>query len=60
MIHGFCGIIDSECVYMKDMNDRYGQWCKANYLKQFYKEIVILEDRYPLYQPKTEVGTWYK
>lgn len=60
MIHGPCGVIDPECVCMKDKNDGYGRRCKANYPKQFQEETVVSEDGYPLYQRKAGVGPRYE
>lgn len=56
MIHGPCGVINPECVCMKDKNDGLGRRCKANYPKQFQEETIVSEDGYPLYQQKA--GTW--
>lgn len=53
MIHNPCSIIDLKYIYMKDKNDGYGWRCKTNYPKQFQKETIVLEDRYPFYATKS-------
>lgn len=60
IIHDSCNIINLEYIYIKDKNNRYRYWYKANYPKQFPEKTIISENKYFFYQQKSKIDLQYE
>ncbi|XP_065840180.1 uncharacterized protein [Oscarella lobularis] len=50
MIHGPCGRLNPQCVFMKD------NFCSKNFPKDFISETICADDGYPLYRRRKPCG----